>query len=209
MVELIDKLRQGDETAFLTMVSEQQPMMMRVAMQYVRTHATAEEVVQETWEAALNGLDRFEGRSSFRTWLFQILANRARTRSTRDARMLTFTDLATDEASGDEPAVDPSYFQSEDGEYPGHWAGSGPREWGTRPDEALLGSELREHIEREVSELPEAQRTVMTLRDIEGWSSEEVRNALELSEANQRVLLHRARTKVRRALHQYVKGTLP
>ena len=204
--EITKRLRDGDEDAFSTLVAAHHASMLRVARLYVRSHATAEEVVQETWLAALRGLERFEGRSSLKTWLFRILVNIARTRAVRDARVLTFSEVANSEAARDELAVDPGLFQGKDGEHPGHWVASQPRAWRDSPDRNLLGEELFAHLERSLADMPESQRLVITLRDIEGWSSTEVCNALEISETNQRVLLHRARSKARRALDAYLRG---
>ena len=207
--ELTRRLRAGDESAFSALVAAHQASMVRVARLYVRTHASAEEVVQDTWVAALRGLDRFEGRSSLKTWLFRILVNIARTRGKRDARLLTFSEVARDEASSAELAVDSSHFQGAADEHPGHWSSRAPAAWESAPDRSLLRAELLAQLESVVADLPELQRLVITLRDIDGWSSAEVCNALEISETNQRVLLHRARTKARRALNQYLQGDLP
>lgn len=208
-IDPVAALRAGDEAAFTVLVAEHQASMLRIARRFVRTPATAEEVVQEAWMAALNGLDRFEGRSSLKTWLFRILANIARSRGKREARSMTFSELAGREVAIDEVAVDGRYFYGTDGVEPGHWATREPRRWGSSAELRLLDRELRAEIDRAVEGLPEAQRLVVSLRDIEGWSSAEVRNALEISETNQRVLLHRGRTKVRRALNDYLRGEAP
>jgi RNA polymerase sigma-70 factor, ECF subfamily len=190
--ELLDALRAGDEHAFAALVREYNPSLVRVARMYVPTQAAAEEVAQETWLGVLNGLDRFEGRSSLRTWIFRILTNIAKTRGVRDRRTLPFSAL---EDPG-EPAVDPGRFNAS-----GEWAAP-PLPW---PEDALLAAETRVRIEAAIEALPPTQRAVLTLRDVLGWSSEEVRNALELTETNQRVLLHRARSKVRAALESYLE----
>jgi RNA polymerase sigma-70 factor, ECF subfamily len=199
--ELLDALRAGDEEAFAALVREYHPSLVRVARMYVSTLASAEEVVQETWLGVLNGIDRFEGRSSLRTWIFRILTNIAKTRAQRDGRTLPFSALQ-DPARVPEAAVEADRFlDTEHPRWPGHWA-SHPTEW---PEERLLAAETREKLAEAIEALPATQRAVISLRDIEGWSSDEVRNALDLSETNQRVLLHRARSKVRRALESHLQ----
>ncbi len=182
---LILALRAGDEAVFALLVDDLGPSMLRMARLYVSTRAVAEEVVQEAWLGVLRGLDRFEGRSSLKTWIFQILTNTAKTRGEREGRTIPFSALARDEADADDP----------------------PAEWGQLPEERLLGSEARDVIDRAVAELHPAQAMVIRLRDIEGFEADEVCNVLEISETNQRVLLHRARSKVRRALEDYLKET--
>lgn len=187
---LIARLRAGDERAFMELVTAHTPGMRRLALGYVRTSAVADDVVSESWLAVLNGLDRFEGRSSLKTWIYRIVANIARTRAVREARSAPFSSFAT---ADDEASVDADRFARD-----GHWTAP-PEPW--RP---LLDAEARAVIDRAIAALPEQQRLVIELRDVEGWSSEEVRNVLELSETNQRVLLHRARSKVRAALESYL-----
>jgi len=200
--ELLEALRAGDEDAFAELVREYHPSLVRVARIYVPTQAAAEEVAAETWLAVLNGLDRFEGRSSLRTWIFRILTNIAKTRAVRDGRTLPFSALQ-DPARVPEAAVEADRFlDPEHPRWPGHWAAR-PDPW---PEDALLAGETREVIAEAIEALPATQRAVITLRDVQGWTSEEVRNALELSETNQRVLLHRARSKVRAALESYLDG---
>jgi RNA polymerase sigma-70 factor (ECF subfamily) len=196
--ELVKRLRDGDESAFMELIDRYGAMMLRVAQMYVRDHATAEEVVQETWLAVLNGIDRFEERSSLKTWIFRILTNRAKTRGARDGRVVPFSALAA--AEDDEPSVDPDRFFGPDSATPGAWAAP-PRAW---PEDVLLGREALDVIRMAIEELPEAQREVIRLRDVEGWSPMEVADALEISDGNQRVLLHRARSKVRAALEKYL-----
>jgi len=197
---LVEALRAGDEDAYRTIVRDWHPSMLRVAQIFVPSRAVAEEVVQETWVRVLGALDRFEGRSSLRTWVFRILANTAKTRAQREGRTLPFSALQ-DPARVPEAAVDADRFLPEDHERsPGHWA-SPPREL---PEESLLAAETREVIAEAIDALPPAQRAVISLRDVEGWSADEVCNALDLTEVNQRVLLHRARARVRRALEQYL-----
>jgi RNA polymerase sigma-70 factor (ECF subfamily) len=199
--QLIDALRGGDEDAFRELVREYQPSLVRVARIYVPTQAAAEDVAAETWLGVLNGLDRFEGRSSLRTWIFRILTNIAKTRAVRDGRTLPFSALQ-EPGRVPEAAVDADRFlDPEHPRWPGHWAAR-PEAW---PEDALLAAETREVIAEAIEALPATQRAVISLRDVEGWSSEEVRNALDLSETNQRVLLHRARSKVRAALESYLQ----
>jgi RNA polymerase sigma-70 factor, ECF subfamily len=175
--------------------------MLRVARLYVSSHAVAEEVAQETWLGVVNGIERFEGRSSLKTWLFRILSNIAKTRGVREGRSVPFSSLS-DEDEGE--SVDPERFRPADSERaPRHWA-IPPAIWSTEPDERLLAGETRELIIRAIDELPPNQRAAIVLRDIEGFSSEEVRNELGVGETNQRVLLHRARSKVRQALEEYL-----
>jgi RNA polymerase sigma-70 factor, ECF subfamily len=198
--EVVAALRAGDEEAFATLVDELGPSMLRVAMMYTPTRAVAEDVVQEAWLGVLAGIGRFEGRSSLKTWIFRILTNRAKTRGEREGRSIPFSALAAADADGDEPAVDPDRFIAD-----GHWR-SAPESWSALPEARLVGKETLEVAQAAIDALPPMQRAVITLRDVEGWSSEDVRNVLDLSESNQRVLLHRARSKVRQALETYLEG---
>jgi RNA polymerase sigma-70 factor (ECF subfamily) len=198
--QLVDALRAGDEVAFAQLVREYQPSLVRVARIYVSTQAAAEEVAAETWLAVLKGIGRFEGRSSLRTWIFRILTNIAKTRAQRDGRTLPFSALQ-DPGRVPEAALDADRFlDPEHPRWPGHWAVR-PEPW---PEDAVIAAETQARLAEAIEALPATQRAVISLRDIEGWSSEEVRNALDLSETNQRVLLHRARSKVRRALESYL-----
>lgn len=198
---LLAALQQGDERAFAALVDRHGPAMLRVALAHVPSRAVAEEVVQETWIAVLRGLDGFEGRSSLRTWIFRILTNVALRRGARERRSVPFAALAAAEDSG-APTVPPERFLPPGHDrYPGHWALPPPR-WPT-PEEGLLSGETREVIAAAIERLPPAQRTVLGLRDVEGWSSEEVCAALEITAGNQRILLHRARAGVRAALEAY------
>jgi RNA polymerase sigma-70 factor (ECF subfamily) len=190
-LQLVEALRAGNERVFEELVRMYQGTLLRVAQMYVSSRAVAEEVVQETWLAVLNGIDRFEGRSSLKTWIFRILANRAKTRAEREGRTIPFSALGDGDS---EPAVEPDRFDR------GHWAAL-PADW---PEARLLGDETLQVIDAAIESLPTTQRAVITLRDVQGWSAEEVRNVLELSETNQRVLLHRARSKVRGALEEYL-----
>jgi RNA polymerase sigma-70 factor (ECF subfamily) len=198
---LVERLRAGDEEVFMDLVARWSPSMLRVARMYVPSQAVAEEVVQEAWLGVLTGIGRFEGRSSLRTWVFSILVNRARTRGERERRTVPFAALARDEGEGEFNAVDPSRFVRE-GDAVGAWAAP-PVRWWEEPERALDSAEAVERIESEIARLPETQRAVITMRDVLGMSSEDVRHALDLSETNQRVLLHRARSKVRNALEDY------
>lgn len=199
-------LRAGDEAAFGRLVDTYHGQLLRLARTFVADRAVAEEVVQETWLGVIRGIDRFEGRSSLRTWLFRILTNTAKKRGVRERRSVPFSALAGPGDGGDEPAVDPDRFLPAGHRWAGHWA-SPPTSWGAAPEERVLAAESRRVIEEAVARLPDGQRQVITLRDIDGWSSEEVCNVLDLSEVNQRVLLHRARAKVRTALEEYFGDT--
>jgi RNA polymerase sigma-70 factor, ECF subfamily len=200
--ELIEALRRGDEAAFAKLVDELSPALLRVAMAHVPSRAVAEEVVGDTWLGVIRGIDRFEGRSSLRTWIFQILLNNARTKGKRERRTLPFSFFGRRGEQGrDEPAVDPSRFQGRRGEDPGAWARP-PAEWDA-PDAKLESDAVRTVLLHAIVDLPPRQRDVITLRDVLGYSSAEARNILDVSETNQRVLLHRARSKVRGALEAY------
>ena len=202
--ELVTRLRAGDERSFETLVERYHGAMLGVARNYVRSRAVAEEVVQDAWVGVLNGLDRFEGRSSLRTWIFRILVNIAKTRGRREGRSVPFATLAGDDGT-DHPAWDPTMFGgAEDPDWPGHWS-TLPSDWRGMPEERLTANETLGVIGRAIAELPPMQAEVIRLRDVLGWTSEEVRNALDLSETNQRVLLHRARAKVRRALNAHLQ----
>jgi RNA polymerase sigma-70 factor, ECF subfamily len=194
-------LRAGDEQAIAALVDLHSDALLRVAMAYVPSRAVAEEVLQETWIAVMRGIDGFEGRSSLKTWIFRILTNTAMRGGSRERRSVPFAALAAAEHT-DAPSVDPDRFLPADHElFPGHWV-LAPTRWPT-PEEGLLSGETRAVIVAAIDELPKAQRTVLALRDIEGWSSEEVREALEISAGNQRILLHRARTRVRASIEDY------
>jgi RNA polymerase sigma-70 factor (ECF subfamily) len=171
-------------------------------MRYVGSRAVAEEVVQETWLGVLSGVERFEGRSSLKTWIFKIAANIARTRGVRERRCLPFSSLGGGEGAG-EPPVDADRFHPDDHPCAGRWARP-PRPWDT-PDGALLSAETRDVVRTAIARLPPAERIVVTLRDVEGWSAGETCEALEISAGNQRVLLHRGRCKVRAALERHLE----
>ena len=197
---LIARLRAGDESAFENVVTRFYPSMLAVARGYVRSRSVAEEVVQEAWLAVLNGLDGFEGRSSLRTWVLRIVANTAQTRGIREARVVPVSSLHSE---GDEPTVSPERFRGAGDPFPGHWWVY-PTDWRTVPESKLLSQETLDVVTAAIDELPELQRTVITLRDVAGCDSDEVCEMLEISEGNQRVLLHRARARVRTALERHL-----
>jgi RNA polymerase sigma-70 factor (ECF subfamily) len=201
--DTLTALRHLDEQAFTTLVEKNQQQMIRIASLYVSTRASAEEVTQETWLAVLRQLDQFEGRSSLKSWIFRILINRAITRAKKEGRTIVLSALSNEEASGDEPAVDPSRFLPDTHpRWPGHWSDA-PQPW--TPETDLLGTEVRSLLAAAIESLPPVQRQVITFRDVEGIDSREVCNVLGITETNQRVLLHRARAKVRNALEQYFR----
>lgn len=196
---LVRRLQARDREAFASLIDRYHGSLYRLARMYVATDAVAEEVVQETWMGVLNGLGTFEGRSSLKTWLFRILTNRAKTRGAREARTIPFAMNEPDDA--DDPAVDPARFLPNE-----MWA-LPPRGWEEdTPEKLLMDCEAVAFITRAIEDLPARQRIVITLRDVEGLDAEEVRNLLDVSETNQRVLLHRARSKVRNDLERYLAG---
>ncbi len=195
------RLRSGDERAFESLVQSQRGMMIAVARSYVKTSAVAEEVVQEAWLGVVEGLDRFEGRSTLRTWILKILVNTALGRGGREARSVPFSSLAAADQPG--PAVEPERFRRPGQPFAGNWT-TFPSDWSLLPEEKLLGRETLEVVKHTISRLPHAQRTVITMRDVAGCSAEEVCDVLEISAANQRVLLHRARSKVRASLERHL-----
>ena len=196
---LVEGLRAGDEAAFATVMLMYGAGMLRVAEMYVSSRAVAEDVVAEAWVGVLRGIGRFEGRSSLKTWLYRIVANTAKTRGVRESRSVPFSSLGGD---GDEGTVDADRFIGSGDRFAGHWAAP-PQAWA--PEGRLLADETLGVVERAIDKLPPAQRAVITMRDVQGFTSEEVCNALDLTETNQRVLLHRARAKVRRALEEYMR----
>jgi RNA polymerase sigma-70 factor, ECF subfamily len=199
--DLVARLRNGDTVGFAGLVDEWSPVMLRVAQRYVRDRQAAEDVVQDAWLGVITGLAHFEGRSSLRSWAFAILINRAKTRWARDVRVVASAALTGPEPSG--PTVDTARFQGADGAYPGHWTSVGaPRPW-EQPEHRALDREISEVIEQALDRLPERQRLVVEMRDVECMSAEETCAALQLSAQNQRVLLHRGRAAVRRALEIY------
>jgi RNA polymerase sigma-70 factor (ECF subfamily) len=199
---LVAALRRGDEDAFAWLIDRYNGSLRRLARTYVSTAAVADDVVADTWLAVVKGIDRFEGRSAVSTWLYRILANIARTRGVREHRTIPFSSAAGAMEDGAGPAVEPERFGVPGDPGYGQWA-SMPTPWNDEPEASLESRETLAAVRAAVEALPPAQREVITLRDLEGWTSTEVRNALDLSETNQRVLLHRARAKVRRALEQH------
>jgi RNA polymerase sigma-70 factor, ECF subfamily len=207
---VVAALRRGDHAAFAAVFDAYSPALLHVAMTYVPSRAVAEEVVQETWMKVMRGLDRFECRSTLKHWIFKILRYTAINRGERERRTVPISSLVHDDVDG-EDILDPDRFLPPDhAQYPGHWA-LAPTPWAL-PEEGLLAGETRKVIADAIQRLPDSQREVIALRDVEGWQSEEVCEALGLSPGNQRVLLHRARTKVRSVLEGYfgaVERTVP
>lgn len=202
-LDLVTSLRAGDEAAFLSLVDALGPPMRRVARMHVSTDAVADEVVQDAWLGVLQGLHRFEGRSSLRTWIFRILVNIAKTRGQREGRSVPFATIAGEDL--DQPSWDPSAFLGPGEEWAGHWS-TLPFDWRGAPEARAEAGELLRVIGETLRTLPPLQAEVLRLRDVAGWSSEEVRNALDLTDTNQRVLLHRARVKVRRAVEAHLRS---
>jgi RNA polymerase sigma-70 factor (ECF subfamily) len=199
---LVAALKRRDERAFVEVVRMYHGRLLRLALVHARTHAVAEEIVQDAWLGVVQGIDAFEGRSSFRTWLFRILVNRARTRAEREGRMVPFSSLG-DPVGPNEPSVDPDRFLPADHpDWAHHWAVP-PEAWGSSPEAELLTRESMRFVEDAIAALPPNQREVITLRDVQGMDSVEVCNILGISETNQRVLLHRARSRVRAALERH------
>ena len=199
----LDALRRGDERAFQELVNQYHSAMVRIAQMFVDDRVIADEVAQEAWLGFLRGLHRFEGRSSLKTWLFTIVSNLAKTRGKREKRSIPFSFFENYDQDTDEPALPENRFRSAGDPFAFHWAMK-PAPWNFDPESVALNSELMNYLETAIGMLPEQQRAVITLRDIQGWSAEEVCNALGIAETNQRVLLHRARSKLRRALEEYL-----
>jgi RNA polymerase sigma-70 factor (ECF subfamily) len=198
---LLARLRAGDETAFRELVARHDRAMKRIALTFVRTPSVADEVVQDTWLAVIKGLERFEGRSSLKTWIFRILANRAQSRGAREHRTTPFSSLAPSEDE-DGPTVDPDRFLPAGHAAAGYWSVT-PSRFFELPEDRMLAAETTALVTAAIEQLPERQQQVITLRDVEGWAAEEVCQCLDLSAANQRVLLHRARSAVRACLEEY------
>ena len=205
---LVELLQAGDERAFARLIDSYHSAMLRLAAVYVRDRAIAQDVVQDAWLGVLRGIDRFEGRSSLKTWIFRILVTIARRHAAREKRTLPLSAVWDAFAGGAfEAAVEPDRFlPAGDPRWPGHWV-SIPLAWSNAPDEWLLAGETRRMIQAAIDALPSSQREVVCLRDAQGWSADEVCNILRISETNQRVLLHRGRSRVRRALERYLGGT--
>jgi RNA polymerase sigma-70 factor (ECF subfamily) len=198
---LLARLRAGDEIAFRELVERHDRTMKRIALTFVRSPSVADEVVQETWLGVIKGLERFEGRSSLKTWIFRILANRAQSRGAREQRTTPFSSLAPAEDE-DGPTVDPDRFLPAGHATEGYWSVT-PSRFFELPEDLMLAAETSALVAAAIEQLPERQQQVITLRDVEGWEAEEVCESLELSPANQRVLLHRARSAVRATLEEY------
>ena len=197
---LLARLRAGDEETFVALVDGWSGSMLRLARQYVATPSVAEEVVQETWLAVLEGLDRFRGEASLRTWVYRILVNQAKRRGIRERRTVPFASLAVED---ERPTVDPARFQGAGDQHPGGWR-EFPEEW---PEQVALTREVREVVTSAMTELPDRQRIVVALRDLDGHTADEVCDLLDISAGNQRVLLHRGRAVVRAHLERYLAGT--
>jgi RNA polymerase sigma-70 factor, ECF subfamily len=201
--ELVLALRAGDEDAFTKLVNRYQSAMLQVALTYVGSRAIAEEVVQEAWLGVLNGLGRFEGRSQLKTWIMRIVINRAKRRGSEEARTTPFSGMQSARNDSD-PSVDPDRFRGASDPWPGHWW-SPPSNWAGMPEARLLSGEMFDQARRAVAGLPVRQREVITLRDVLGYSGAEVCNVLAISDTNERVLLHRARSRVRAAMERYLQ----
>jgi RNA polymerase sigma-70 factor (ECF subfamily) len=202
---VVSAIRGGDESAFVAFVAAHQPTLLRLARLWTKDDAIADEVVQETWVTMLEGIERFEGRSSLKTFLCGTVINIARSRARKEGRTVPMSSIGPE---GDEPAVDPSRFAGTDFPWVGHWRVP-PKPFPDDPEAGAMRAELRAQLEEAIAELPEPQRSVLVLRDIEGLSGEEVCNALELTDTNQRVLLHRARSKIRALLERSLAGGCP
>jgi RNA polymerase sigma-70 factor (ECF subfamily) len=203
-VELLARLRSGDSAAFAEIVDSWSPVMLAVARRYVSDRHAAEDVVQDAWLGVLKGLGDFEGRSTLRSWTFSILINRAKTRAVRDSRVVTTN--AFDDSETASPTIDPARFRGPHDAYPGHWTSTGaPRRW-EEPEGRALGAEIGRLLEEALDRLPERQRLVVQMRDVEGMTAEEACAALRLSPQNQRVLLHRGRAALRTALESYYRS---
>ncbi len=197
---LVQQLLAGDEAAFTSIVERYHGSLLRFARLFVRSASDAEEVVQDTWIAVLEGLPSFEGRAALKTWIFGILANRAKSRAVRETRMILFADLSAP-GTGAAPSVEPRRFTPD-----GAWATPPVQRHEDTPEALLLHGETLAVVEQAMAALPSAQRAVVTLRDVEGLGATEVCHILEISETNQRVLLHRARSRLRAALERYRAG---
>ncbi|MBW0270726.1 RNA polymerase subunit sigma-24 [Nocardia sp. MH4] len=197
---LVAELRSGVDATFALVVDAWSGSMLRLARSFVSTDASAEEVVQEAWLAVVQGVDRFEGRSSLKTWVYRILVNTAKKRGIKEHRTVPFATLLPEDEG---PAVDPGRFRPPGDRYPGHWAvGAQPRPW-SEPEDAAERAEVARLLAAAVATLPPRHRTVLTLRDVDGYSADEVCALLDISAGNQRVILHRARATVRARLEQY------
>jgi RNA polymerase sigma-70 factor, ECF subfamily len=201
---LVEALLAGDESAFMSLVDRYGPVMLRIARSYVGSSAVAEEVVQEAWLSVIRSLPRFQGRSSLKTWILRILKNIASRRAAQERRAVPFSALEELENESGKPSMEPERFLDPGNRWAGHWS-SAPRRFGDLPEEKLLSRTALAIVESEMLALPPNQRAVIELRDVEGWEARDVCELLEISEANQRVLLHRARSKVRLALERHLE----
>ncbi len=200
---LVAALRAGDELAFGWLLDRYDASLHRVARTFVGSDAAVDEVVQDTWLGVIEGIDRFEQRSSVKTWIFHIMMNKAKSRGVRDKRTVPFSAMGAD---GFNPTIEPDrFFPADHGEFPGHWA-SPPYAWETLPEARLESHETLDQVRAAMAGLPEAHRQVIALRDVEGLSSDEVCVVLGLTPANERVLLHRARGRVRARLARYFEN---
>jgi RNA polymerase sigma-70 factor (ECF subfamily) len=206
--ELLAALRAGDEAAFAELVTAWSPSMLRIARSFVGTWQAAEDVVQDTWLGVVRGLGAFEGRSALRTWVLSILANRARSRAARDRRLVLWSDLAEPAADGDAGSwVDPARFRGSGDPYPGHWTTAGePVPWREQPETSAISREALEVLEAALEALPPRQQTVVRLRDVHDLTSQEVCEVLDISAENQRVLLHRGRSRLRATLEVHYRA---
>ena len=206
-IQLVQDIRNGDEAAFNTLIERYHGQLLRLARSFVHTQAIAEEVVQETWLAVLQGITRFEGRSSLKTWIFKILTNRAKTKGQRESRYVSFSDAASLTDQEKDLAMEPERFHTS-GPQSGHWA-IPPTTWDEHtPERLLMSKESLAQIEKAIHTLPSNQRQVIILRDIEGVDSEEISQILNITSTNQRVLLHRARSKIRQVLEEHLEKPL-
>jgi RNA polymerase sigma-70 factor (ECF subfamily) len=204
-VSVIEALRRGDEGTFAHHVDQYHASLRRVARLYISDRTVADEVVQDTWLGVIQGIWAFEGRSSLKTWIFRILINRAKTRAAREGRTVPFARFDADVDLAEAAVAPDRFWPADHPTEPGHWRYP-PADLGASPERRLLAQEARQHLLSAIEELPEHQRLVLILRDVEGCSTEEVCNALGFQVTNVRVLLHRARAKVRAATEPYLKG---
>jgi len=200
---LVEALQRGDESAFTVLVGRYQGFLLQLASAYLPNRDVAEEAVQEAWLGIFRGVHRFEGRASLRTWMARIVVNQAKTIGERERRSVAFAELGGEE---DGPSVDPATFFDRSSRCAGHWS-TAQASWDDIPENRLLSAEVRDLIGSVIATLPAQQRAVITMRDVEGLSSEETRTILDIGEANQRVLLHRARCRIRAGLQRYLEGS--
>jgi len=206
--QIITGLKQREESAFHFLIDRYHASLVRIAMLYISDRAAAEEIAQETWLKVLEGIDRFEKRSTLKTWIFAILNNLAKSRGKHEGRCIPFSELDYREDGDGEPVVPPErFFPPDHPKWPGGWS-MPPEPWHNSPEDQILSEELKDCIQEAIADLPENQRAIITLHDLEGWPSAEICNVFNLSETNQRVLLHRARARVRQAIESYYRATM-